>query len=57
MAWIARLRGGFIALVAPTPELRYVVATVAEMLVYPLLGIAITLVYYDVRIRKEGFDL
>ena len=54
---IVAVGGGFIALVAPTPELRYVVATVAEMLVYPLLGIAITLVYYDVRIRKEGFDI
>lgn len=54
---IVAVGGGFIAIVAPTPELRYVVATVAEMLVYPLLGIAITLVYYDVRIRKEGFDI
>jgi hypothetical protein len=27
------------------------------MLMYPLLGIAETLIYYDVRIRKEGFDI
>jgi hypothetical protein len=39
------------------PELRYVAVTAASMVIYPLLGIAITLVYYDVRIRKEGFDI
>lgn len=41
----------------PQPELRYVAVTVAAMLIYPLIGIAITLVYYDIRIRKEGFDI
>jgi hypothetical protein len=43
--------------VIPIPEIQYVAATAAAMLIYPLLGIATTLLYYDVRIRKEGFDI
>jgi hypothetical protein len=30
---------------------------IAGILIYPLQAIAITLLYYDLRIRKEGFDL
>ena len=30
---------------------------IAGMLTYPLQAIAVTLLYYDLRIRKEGFDL
>lgn len=30
---------------------------IANLLFYPFLGIMVTLVYYDLRIRKEGFDL
>lgn len=39
------------------PEMRYVVIAIAGILIYPLMGIAETLIYYDVRIRKEGFDI
>jgi hypothetical protein len=46
-----------LALAIPMPALRYVVVTVAAMLVYPLYSIAYTLIYYDIRIRKEGFDM
>lgn len=46
-----------VASLIPMPELRYTVITIASMVIYPLLGIAVTLVYYDVRIRKEGFDI
>lgn len=48
---------GLIALLIPIAELRYVVLAAAGMLIYPLFGIAETLIYYDVRIRKEGFDI
>jgi hypothetical protein len=41
----------------PMRELRFVAMAAAEMLLYPLVGIAATLIYYDVRIRKEGFDI
>ena len=46
-----------IASVIPMPELRYVAITAAAVVMYPLFGIASTLIYYDVRIRKEGFDI
>jgi hypothetical protein len=32
-------------------------SSVAGLLTYPLQAIAVTLLYYDLRIRKEGFDL
>lgn len=48
---------GIVALLIPMPELRYVVVAVAGMLIYPLFGIAVALIYYDIRIRKEGFDI
>lgn len=34
-----------------------IAATVFAIFVYPLLGISTALLYYDARIRKEGFDL
>lgn len=37
--------------------MQQVVATAISAAVYPLLGITETLLYYDVRIRKEGFDV
>jgi hypothetical protein len=47
----------FLAAVIPMPALKYVAITAASMVVYPLYAIAGTLIYYDVRIRKEGFDI
>jgi len=32
-------------------------ATVASTIAAPLLMIAVVLIYYDARVRKEGFDL
>ncbi|HET9423822.1 MAG TPA: hypothetical protein VFO55_00515 [Gemmatimonadaceae bacterium] len=46
-----------VAQLIPMPELRFVAVAAAAMLIYPLLGIAEALVYYDIRIRKEGFDI
>jgi hypothetical protein len=46
-----------ISLAIPSPEIRFVALAAAGMIIYPLLGIAETLVYYDIRIRKEGFDI
>ena len=34
-----------------------IIGGIAGMLTYPLQAIAVTLLYYDFRIRKEGFDL
>ena len=46
-----------IASAIPMTELRYVAITAASMVVYPLYGISTALIYYDIRIRKEGFDI
>ena len=35
----------------------YIVYLGAEALTFPIYGIGITLFYYDLRIRKEGFDI
>lgn len=47
--------------VAGRPSATLILATVAgglvEMLVYPIFYCALTLAYYDLRVRKEGFDL
>ena len=54
---IVEVGATLIAAVLPMPELQYVAVTAASMLMYPLYGIATTLIYYDIRIRKEGFDI
>jgi hypothetical protein len=33
------------------------VVGVLQMLLYPLLYCVLTVAYYDLRVRKEGFDL
>ena len=54
---VIEMGAAIIALAVPMPALRYVIVTIAAMLVYPLYSIAYTLIYYDIRIRKEGFDM
>jgi hypothetical protein len=34
-----------------------IAGSVLQIFVYPLVGIVVTLLYYDARIRKEGLDL
>jgi hypothetical protein len=41
----------------PGQILRLLVSTCVSVTVYPLVGITETLLYYDVRIRREGFDI
>jgi hypothetical protein len=41
----------------PSRVLLFVISTAISVIVYPFLAIAQTLLYYDVRIRKEGFDI
>jgi hypothetical protein len=33
------------------------VGNIAGMIIYPFLNIAIMVLYYDQRVRKEGYDL
>ena len=55
------LVGIVLALVIPTirtnPNLATLVSYVVGIFIYPLVTVVITLLYYDLRIRKEGFDL
>jgi hypothetical protein len=58
LIWVVgKFGGGFLAALIPNPSLQLTAAALIDMLVYPLFGIASTLIYYDIRIRKEGFDL
>jgi hypothetical protein len=55
--FVAKIGGALVASLIPAAPLQLTVAAIIDMLVYPLFGIASTLIYYDIRIRKEGFDL
>jgi hypothetical protein len=56
--WIvAKIGGAIVAQLVPTPPLQLTTAALVDIIVYPLFGIASTLIYYDIRIRKEGFDI
>jgi hypothetical protein len=46
-----------ITLVLRSPVIALVTANLATMMVYPFLNIAIMVLYYDQRVRKEGYDL
>ena len=48
---------GMIASLISSRVLVHVVSTALSIVVYPFFGITETLLYYDVRIRKEGFDI
>jgi hypothetical protein len=49
--------GSFAALVPVAAVFLTSLAMVVQLLVYPVFGCAFTLFYYDLRVRKEGFDL
>lgn len=48
---------GMLALVMPSLILQNVFTTVVTTIIFPLFAITETLLYYDIRIRKEGFDV
>jgi hypothetical protein len=43
--------------IVPQPIVQHVLSTLVSIIVYPLVGITDALLYYDVRIRREGFDI
>jgi hypothetical protein len=51
------LAAGVEALRGKGEVLSTVVVAVVSLLIYPLLSCVFTLFYYDLRVRKEGFDL
>ena len=46
-----------VQLVLRNPIVAAVAANLAAMMIYPFLNIAIMVLYYDQRVRKEGYDL
>ncbi len=46
-----------LATMIPSTILQLAVSTALSTVIYPIFGITETLLYYDVRIRKEGFDI
>jgi hypothetical protein len=49
--------GGFLSLLLPGQVLRLLLGVLISCVVQPLIGIVATLLYYDIRIRREGFDI
>ena len=43
--------------VVPSQAVKSVLTTLASIIIYPLSGISDALIYYDARIRREGFDI
>lgn len=54
---LAAMMGMLFALVGISERIGEVIGQVAMIFAYPVLGVVGTLLYYDLRIRKEGFDL
>jgi hypothetical protein len=48
---------GLLSQVFQSKVITNVVSTAVSVVLYPLLGLTETLLYYDARIRKEGFDV
>ena len=61
LSFAAGLLGGVAAIASASPTLLIVITQVFNaaftILLYPLIPIVQTLLYYDARIRKEGYDL
>jgi hypothetical protein len=48
---------GFVAAIFPGPVVSLFMETIATIIAYPIVGLLTMLLYYDARIRKEGFDV
>ena len=57
LAFAVSFGAGLMVSLIPSRVLVHVVSTAFSVVLYPFLGITETLLYYDIRIRKEGFDI
>ena len=55
--WLFSLAIGVIALFAGNVAVTVVAQTLYTVVAYPLIGITQMILYYDARIRAEGFDI
>jgi hypothetical protein len=51
------LGANLLARLIPSQIVQLLIATIVSVLIYPMVGIIETLLYYDIRIRREGFDI
>jgi hypothetical protein len=51
------LGAGMVTNLIPSQVIQLLASTAVSVIVYPLVGITETLLYYDIRIRREGFDI
>jgi hypothetical protein len=51
------LGANLLARLIPSQIVQLLIATLVSVLIYPMVGIIETLLYYDIRIRREGFDI
>lgn len=51
------LGASFVGRLIPSQIVQMLISTIVACLVYPMVGIIETLLYYDLRIRREGFDI
>ena len=54
---VGAMIGGLSGAVFSNPMLANVLGNVMSMVLYPVLAVLQTVIYYDLRIRNEGFDL
>lgn len=60
--WVAQFAGmvlvqGVVSFVLRSPVLAAVLGNIVAMLMYPFLNIALMVLYFDQRVRKEGYDI
>lgn len=56
LIFVVSIGAGMVSLLLPQ-SLRILIGTAVAVFIYPMIGITETLLYYDVRIRREGFDI
>jgi uncharacterized membrane protein len=57
ITWALSIGVGFLSGFIPSRVLFNLILTAVHVVLYPFFGITETLLYYDIRIRKEGFDV
>jgi hypothetical protein len=54
---VLQFGAALVATLIPMMAIQHVIAAAVGIVIYPLVGITEALLYYDIRIRKEGFDI
>jgi hypothetical protein len=57
LTWVVNVGAALLINLQPSKVVANVFATLVTILIYPILGITETMLYFDTRIRNEGFDV